>query len=232
MTETILAARGLRKTVRDGERTLTLLDGIDLDVAAGDQVALMGPSGSGKSTLLHILGGLDADFQGEVRIAGQAVDGGDDRRLSRLRNETLGFVFQAYNLLNHLSVLDNVLLPARFGDGRVDGRRAREVLDRVGMLEKIHRRPATLSGGERQRVAIARALYGNPRVILCDEPTGNLDSATGEGILRLFAELAAGGTALLIATHDEAIAGAAGRIVALRDGRLQSPGSDDEAVAP
>jgi putative ABC transport system ATP-binding protein len=216
----LVSARGIKKVVADGGRPFIILDGIGLDVASGERVALLGPSGSGKSTLLNVLGGLDPDYTGEVTVAGTRLDGLDDAALSAFRNRTLGFVFQAYNLLAQLSALENVLLPARFGGGAPDPTRARDVLARVGLGDKTHRLPTTLSGGERQRVAIARALYFKPRLVLCDEPTGNLDRETGAEVLRLFDELTAEGVTLLIATHDDAIAAAAHRVLTLRKGVL------------
>jgi len=216
----LVSVRGVKKVVADGGRPFTILDGITLEVATGERVALLGPSGSGKSTLLNVIGGLDPDYTGEVTVAGTSLGGLDDAALSAFRNRTLGFVFQAYNLLAQLSALENVLLPARFGGGAPDPVRAREVLARVGLGDKTHRLPTTLSGGERQRVAIARALYFKPRLVLCDEPTGNLDRETGAEVLRLFDELTAQGVTLLIATHDDAIAAAAHRVVTLRRGVL------------
>lgn len=184
-------------------------------------MALLGPSGSGKTTLLNILGALDPDFEGEVTVAGTTLRGLDDGALSSFRNRTLGFIFQSYNLLGHLSARDNVLLPARFSDEAADPERAQAVLARVGLGDKAHRFPATLSGGERQRVAIARALYHRPKLVLCDEPTDNLDRETGAAVLDLFADLTAAGIALLVATHDEEIARSAHRVLELRGGVLQ-----------
>ena len=222
MADPILSARALRKVVRDGDRDAAILDDVTLAVEPGERVALVGPSGSGKSTLLHILGALDPDFEGEVEIAGRSVGGLSDAELAAVRNQTLGFVFQAYNLLGHLSVLDNVLLPARFGEREPDVPRAHEVLALVRLRDKSHRRPDTLSGGERQRVAIARALYNQPRLVLCDEPTGNLDVETGLDVLAVFERLTGEGISLLVATHDPAIAETATRVLNLKQGRLQS----------
>ena len=222
MADPILTARGVRKVVRDGDRDAAILDDVTLSVAAGERVALVGPSGSGKSTLLHILGALDPEFAGEVEIAGHPLRGLTDAELANLRNETLGFVFQAYNLLGHLSVLDNVMLPARFSRRDPDEVRAHEVLELVRLRDKTHRRPDTLSGGERQRIAIARALYNKPRLVLCDEPTGNLDAETGLDVLAIFERLKGEGISLLVATHDPAIADTATRVLNLRQGKLQS----------
>jgi putative ABC transport system ATP-binding protein len=221
MTEPILVAQGVTRRVIDGDREVTILDDVNLEIAAGERVALLGPSGSGKSTLLHVVGALDPDYQGSVRINGVAIEGLGDRQLACLRNSTLGFVFQAYNLLGHLSVIDNVLLPARFGREPVVFSRAADVLRTVGLGDKLHREPQTLSGGERQRVAIARALYHRPKLVLCDEPTGNLDAETTRDILTLFDRLTQDDVALFVATHDEAIAETAHRTLKVRGGRLQ-----------
>ncbi len=213
-------ADGVTKRVADGDRTVVILDRVSMSLHAGERVALLGPSGSGKSTLLNVLGALDADYEGQVVVDGQSLAGLSDAARARFRNRTLGFVFQAYNLLGHLSALDNVLLPARFGEGVADMERARLVLSRVGLGDKAHRLPASLSGGERQRVAIARALYNRPKLLLCDEPTGNLDQKTASEVLKLFQELSDEGVALLIATHDEDIARSAHRVLTLRQGAL------------
>lgn len=222
MTEApLLRARGITRRVVDGDRKIAIVEDVSLEVAVGERVAMLGPSGSGKSTLLHILGALDPHYKGSVEIAGDTLEGLRDRRLAAIRNRSLGFVFQAYNLLGHLNALENVLLPAYFSADGADEGRAREVLGSVGLGDKLHRRPQTLSGGERQRVAIARALYCRPKLVLCDEPTGNLDAETGADILALFDRLTDDGVALLIATHDEMIASSADRILKLRAGRLQ-----------
>ncbi|MEK7704717.1 MAG: ABC transporter ATP-binding protein [Myxococcota bacterium] len=218
---TMLVADAVTKEVRDGERRVLILDDVSLHLAAGERVALLGASGSGKSTLLHILGALDSEYSGRVELDGQPLASLGDAALATLRNRKLGFVFQSYNLLAHLGALENVMLPARFGGGRPDWRRGREVLEVVGLRDKAHRRPRALSGGERQRVAIARALYHRPRLVLCDEPTGNLDGKTAQEILALFTRLSDEGVALLIATHDAQIATAAHRVLRLDGGRLQ-----------
>ena len=220
MSDALLRARAITRRVRDGDVDIEILDRVSLEVGRGERVALLGPSGSGKSTLLHILGALEPHYHGSVEVRGQELEGLGDRALSALRNRTFGFVFQAYNLLGHLSALDNVLLPARFAGGRPDEQRAREVLSEVGLGDKVHRRPRTLSGGERQRVAIARAIFHRPELVFCDEPTGNLDEQTGAEILSLFDRLTADGVALLVATHDQAIARSADRVLRLSGGRL------------
>jgi putative ABC transport system ATP-binding protein len=221
-----IAIRALRKHYElraHGEkavRKIEVLCGVDLDIQAGEMVSVVGASGAGKSTLLHVLGALDPDYQGEVTLDGAALGELSDAQRAALRNRTLGFVFQAYNLLSQLTALENVLLPQRFASGAVDVERGRAVLASVGLGAKAHRKPAQLSGGERQRVAIARALVQRPKLVLCDEPTGNLDQETGAQILGLFERLTAEGVALLIATHDDAIARGASRVLRLREGRL------------
>ncbi|WP_242393381.1 ABC transporter ATP-binding protein [Anaeromyxobacter oryzisoli] len=217
---------GVTKTFRDGEQALPILRGVDLEVAPGELVAIVGPSGSGKSTLLYIAGALDTDYGGEVTIADVPLAGLSPTRRAALRNRAVGFVFQSFNLLQGLSALENVMLPGmlrRDGTDRADVReRAADALDRVGLAAKAKAPPARLSGGERQRVAIARAIFTRPRVILADEPTGNLDAVTGEGIISLFGELARDGLTVLVVTHEERVSRAAARVLHLHDGRLSS----------
>jgi putative ABC transport system ATP-binding protein len=221
--------RGLRKHYpprEPGGTAQQLFDGLDLQVARGEFVAVEGKSGTGKSTLLHVLGGLDRDFEGEARVLGHDLRALNDDDLSSLRNLQLGFVFQSFNLLPGLTALDNVLLPDAFGHGVPDAEvRAKDALARVGLSDKARARPAALSGGERQRVAIARALLAQPPLLLADEPTGNLDQSTGEGVISLFRELHAGGMTLLIVTHEARVSHAAQRVLVLRDGRL-TPGEE------
>jgi putative ABC transport system ATP-binding protein len=222
----MIALRGIVKRFRDGADALTVLDGLDLDVAPGELVAVVGASGSGKSTLLYITGALDADFEGEARVAGRALRAlsGDER--AAFRNATVGFIFQSFNLLPALTALENVCLPAFFrGAGVPPGRRelgaaGAAALERVGLADKARKRPAQLSGGERQRVAIARALFSRPSVLLADEPTGNLDAVSGAGVISVFQELAATGLAVVVATHEERVSRIATRVLHLRDGRL------------
>ncbi len=219
--------RGIVKRFHDGESTLTVLDGLDLDVAPGELVALQGPSGSGKSTLLHIVGALDADFEGEARVGGEDLHALGTAARARFRNAAVGFVFQSFNLLPGLSALDNVCLPAWFRAGgpapsrRVLGAAGAAALARVGLSAKAGQRAGQLSGGERQRVAVARALFAGPRLLLADEPTGNLDVATGASVIALFQELAAEGLTVLVATHEERVTQAAGRALQLEGGRLR-----------
>ncbi len=224
----MISARNLKKRYLEGDgREVRVLDGLDLEVQAGEFVAVVGPSGSGKSTLLHVLGGLDVDYQGEISVAGVRVTGLPDRQLSHFRNQHVGFVFQSFHLVQHLPALENVLLPHHFtapGVERTTAAAAREqatkVLTRLGLGAKLDRPPERLSGGERQRVAIARALFAQPQVLLCDEPTGNLDQVTGEEIIRIFRELNAEGLTVLVVTHEDRMSGAASRVLRLREGRL------------
>jgi ABC-type lipoprotein export system ATPase subunit len=221
----MIRARGLQKSYRTGKTELPVLRGVDLDVDHGEFVAVVGRSGSGKSTLLGILGGLDSDWRGEVAVAGQDLHRLTDAQLSAYRNDTVGFVFQSFHLLDHLSCVDNVALPQLFarGKGRVADAeaqaRARSLLERVGIPEKADARPRTLSGGQKQRLAIARALFHRPSLLIGDEPTGNLDSASAATVLGLFTQLCREDrVTLVLVTHDPVIAQAADRVVEIRDG--------------
>jgi ABC-type lipoprotein export system ATPase subunit len=224
MSSPLLRATGLRKTYRIGSRAVEVLRGVDLTVAAGEFVALRGASGAGKSTLLHLLGGLDRANHGEIQFRTQSLAALTTNELAKLRNTTFGHIFQAYHLLPELDALENVCLPARVArlDAAEAEARARELLRRVGLEHRLEHRPAELSGGEQQRVAIARALINQPQLILADEPTGNLDSHTGEEILDLLCQLRAErNVTLLIATHDARVAARAPRVVELVDGALR-----------
>ena len=218
----MISARGLRKRYRDGEREVPVLEGADLEVRDGEFVAIVGASGSGKSTLLHLLGALDHAFEGELEVAGLKLAGLGDRDRSRFRNERVGFVFQSFHLVPELSAAENVRLPAFFSSLEEAEARARadEALGRVGLADKRDRPPTKLSGGERQRVAIARALLMRPRLLLCDEPTGNLDARTGDQIIALFHALNAQGLTVVAVTHEERLSRSASRVVRLEDGRL------------
>jgi len=222
MTEdaALLSCGGLRKTFGKDAGLVRAVDGVDLDVAAGETVAIMGPSGCGKSTLLHLLGGLDRPSGGEVRLAGSRVDQMSERALARLRQDSVGFVFQAFHLMDELTAVENVELPALLAGrpARVARQRATGLIERVGLAERAGFLPAQLSGGQRQRVAIARALANEPLVILADEPTGNLDSAATLEVLRLFESLHAAGQTLVVVTHDSRIAATADRMISMRDG--------------
>ena len=226
--EWLLEAHEVHKSFVLGRRTLEVLRGVTLAVKPGEFLALRGASGAGKSTLLHLLGGLDTPNQGQIRFAGQNLAGFSSLTLSRWRSQKVGFVFQAYHLLPELDALENVCLPARMARmaSATAEARGRELLTRVGLAERMEHKPAELSGGEQQRVAIARALINSPELILADEPTGNLDSHTGEEIIELLCALRVERKAtLIVATHDAAVAERAPRILELADGQIQSPGS-------
>jgi putative ABC transport system ATP-binding protein len=213
----------LTKTYGSGETEVRALDGVSIEIAEGEMVAIMGPSGSGKSTLLHLLGALETPTSGEIELAGRRFDGLDDRQLTLLRRDGIGFVFQFFNLLGTLSAEENVLLPALIA-GRQDDEmreRARGLLERVGLAARAEHLPSELSGGEQQRVSIARALLMRPALVLADEPTGNLDSHSSREILDLLGELNRDeGHTIVMVTHDPAAAATAGRVVFLRDGEL------------
>jgi putative ABC transport system ATP-binding protein len=218
----ILSARGVTKVYRRGAAEVRAVDGIDLDVEPGEFMAIMGRSGSGKTTLLDLLGCLLRPTSGELDIAGRSVIGASDGELATIRRERIGFVFQEFNLIPTLTAIENVLLPLRYGPRRPDGRRrAAELLDLVGLGERASHRPTELSGGEQQRVAIARALVNDPAVILADEPTGELDSATSARLMETLRALnRERGVTIAIVTHDAGVAGATDRVVRLSDGRV------------
>ena len=226
-----LAASGLAKGYRKGRNEVPVLRGVDLEVERGELVAVVGSSGSGKSTLLHVLGLLDTPDAGSVWLDGERIDDGPDRRRDALRNRTFGFIFQFYHLLPELTALENVMLPApdpprrpcRTGRcGRRSGAEATALLERVGLGHRLDHRPSELSGGEMQRAAIARALAGGPEILLADEPTGNLDAATGQGVLELLRDLnRERGLTMMMVTHDLQIAQQADRVVRLAEGRIE-----------
>ncbi len=216
----LLRARGVRKEYGKGEGLVRAVDGVDLEVDPGETVAVMGPSGCGKSTLLHLLGGLDRPSGGEISLAGRRIDQIGEKALARMRRTAVGFVFQAFHLMEELTAVENVELPALLAgrSPRAARRRAADLLDQVGLADRARFLPSALSGGQRQRVAIARALSNEPLVVLADEPTGNLDSAATVEVLRLFDSLHEGGQTLVIVTHDERIAATADRLISMRDG--------------
>lgn len=223
MSDAIVNARGLTKAYTLGRRRLEVLRGVDLTVRRGEFLALRGASGAGKSTLLHLLGGLDRPDGGSIEVCDQKLDRMGAGELTGFRNRRVGFIFQAYHLLPELDATENVLLPARMARQPFAEclNRARELLGRVGLGERLEHRPAELSGGEQQRVAIARCLINQPQLVLADEPTGNLDSKTGDEILELLLTLRAEhGTTLVICTHDSRVAARAERVIELVDGRV------------
>src|SRR5689334_18557188 len=217
----LVAASGLVKSFGAGRAARRVLDGAELEVGAGEVVAILGRSGSGKSTLLHLLGGLDRPEAGRIEVAGERVTGASERALSRLRRRRVGFVFQFFHLLPELTGEANVLLAGRVRDARPDAAaRGRELIDRLGLRPVAGSLPHQLSGGEQQRFAIARALVNDPVLLLADEPTGNLDAEAGAEVLALLRAGANEGRAVVLVTHEAAAAGIADRVLALRDGRL------------
>ena len=224
MSEPVLSLRGIRRDFPMGNQWVRVLKGIDLDVQPGEYIALMGPSGSGKSTLMNLLGCLDTPTSGSYFLAGEDVSRMEDDALAEVRNKKIGFVFQTFNLLPRQTALQNVALPLVYAGWSKADRQARatEVLGMVGLGDRMDHQPNQLSGGQRQRVAIARALVNTPSMVLADEPTGNLDSATSVEIMRLFDEIHARGNTLVVVTHEEDIARHAKRIVRLRDGLIES----------
>src|SRR4051812_12422941 len=222
--DVVLDLRGVAKHYIMGVETVRALDGVDLIVRLGEYVAIMGPSGSGKSTLLNILGCMDLPTEGSYFLGGENVAELSQSALSRIRGRRIGFVFQTFELLPRATALQNVMLPLLYSGGKDKKKRALDALERVGLSNRTHHRPNELSGGQRQRVAIARALAQQPDIILADEPTGNLDSKTGQEILALFDRLNAEGQTIVIVTHDPSVAAKCRRVVRLSDGRVVGDG--------
>ncbi len=220
----LVEARDLSKVYGSGEARVEALSEVDLMVSSGEWVSVIGSSGSGKSTLMNLLGMLDRPTSGSYFLGGRDVAGLGGGELARLRRETIGFIFQGYNLLPRRNARQNVELPMIYENVRAKERRRRatEALERVGLGDRLHHRPSELSGGQQQRVAIARALINDPKLILADEPTGNLDSSSGRSILGLFGELRDSGVTLMVVTHDPAVASYGGRTIELRDGQIIS----------
>jgi ABC-type lipoprotein export system ATPase subunit len=221
VASTVVRASGLVKTYGEGHAAVRVLDGLDLDASRGELVAIVGRSGSGKSTLLHVLGGLDRPERGTIEIGGARIDRLDERGLTAIRRQRVGFVFQAFHLLPELSGLENVLLPAQLArDGVHAAPRALDLLTRLGLDDVARRLPTTLSGGEQQRLAVARALINDPILVLADEPTGNLDESSGAQVLELLRGAADTGRVVVLATHDASATGIADRVARLQGGRL------------
>ncbi|MCA9691467.1 MAG: ABC transporter ATP-binding protein [Myxococcales bacterium] len=233
----MIRVRGLRKTYRAGGDQHEVLAGVDLEIARGEYVSVVGRSGAGKTTLLNIIGGLDSDYTGEVEVEGRRLDKMRDYEASGYRNRHVGFIFQSFHLLDHMTCLENVLLPALFeqsGASTVSEHRARAhaLLEQVGIPEKAGALPMNLSGGQKQRVAIARALFNKPTIMICDEPTGNLDRASGDAVIELFRGLNRDdGITLLIVTHDPEIARSATRCLRIEDGQVHEERLGEEAPA-
>lgn len=220
----LIRARDLRKTYHVGDQVVHALDGLDLDIHSNEYVALMGPSGSGKSTLMNMLGCLDSPTSGTYILNGQDVSRLEDDALADIRNREIGFVFQTFNLLPRYTALENVALPMVYAGYSKAERiaRAEEVLAQVGLGDRMDHKPNELSGGQRQRVAVGRALVMRPSIILADEPTGNLDTATSNEVMELFGDIQKAGNTVILVTHEEDIAAFAHRTVRLRDGRVES----------
>ena len=218
----MIRMKGIRKKYDNGRVSVEALRGIDLQIGGNEYVAVVGPSGSGKSTLMNILGCLDTPSEGEYELSGDAVAKLDRNQLAEIRNKHIGFVFQNFNLLPYATALENVELPLLFGGVKAKERRERAaaMLERVQLGDRLDHKPTELSGGQMQRVAIARALVNRPAMVLADEPTGNLDSASGKAIVEIFAELFASGQTIVMITHDPGVAKLASRVVQIRDGQV------------
>jgi putative ABC transport system ATP-binding protein len=233
MSEPVLTISGVRKTFEADQAPVRALRGLDFAMVSGEFVAVMGPSGCGKSTMLNLIAGLDAVDEGTVVLDGEQIHDMDEDQLARMRRSHIGIVFQFFNLLEGMTVLENVALPAMIAGlkRKPAETRARDLLDLLGLSDKAKQLPGVLSGGQRQRLAIARALANEPTLVLADEPTGALDSDGGQEILELFRRLHADGQTILMVTHDDEVAAAADRIVRMRDGKVEAP-EPEAPVAP
>jgi len=218
----VIRLQNLERYYQMGAETIHALDGVSLDIERNEYTAIMGPSGSGKSTLMNVIGCLDSPTNGQYWLNGQLVSAMNDSQLARARNRDIGFVFQTFNLLSRMTALSNVEVPLIYSGIRRKDRHemARHALETVGLADRVHHRPSEMSGGQRQRVAIARALVTNPSILLADEPTGNLDSNTGDEIMKLFDQLQEAGNTLIVVTHEEYIANHARRRIRLSDGKI------------
>ena len=228
----MIRMKGIRKEYRMGENVVVALDGVDIHIEPHEFVSIIGPSGSGKSTLMNIIGCLDVADEGDYWLDGQEISDYTEDELAVIRNRKIGFVFQQFNLLPKLTAQENVELPLIYQGMSAGKRHARseEVLERVGLLDRMDHKPTELSGGQQQRVAIARALAGHPSLILADEPTGNLDSRTGAEVMALFHELHAAGNTIVLITHDSGIAAQTPRAIHIHDGRVLDPADQSEVV--
>jgi len=230
----LISLRNLHRVYEVGTEKVHALNGVDLDIAENEYVAIMGPSGSGKSTMMNLLGCLDTPSEGSYTLKGQEIGKMSDDELARIRNQEIGFVFQTFNLLPRADALHNVELPLVYAGMKHEERRARarEALTTVGLGDRMKHRPNELSGGQRQRVAIARALVNRPSIILADDPTGNLDTATGEDIMAAFEEIWRKGNTVILVTHEADIAAHARRVVRMRDGKIESDVVNPNPVSP
>ena len=227
----IINVKNIKKSYQVGTQEVHALRGIDLSVEKGEFMAIMGPSGSGKTTLMNIIGCLDTPTSGSYELNGKSVGSLEDDELAGIRNKEIGFVFQSFNLLAKNSTLDNVILPLKYaGESKNNAViKAKNVIERVGLTERLNHTPAELSGGQQQRVAIARALVNNPSIIFADEPTGNLDSKTGEEVMNLFKELNSNGQTIILITHEDSIAQQSNRVITIMDGLIKSDNRNKNA---
>ena len=232
MSNDFFKMRGIVKQYQMGNEVQTILKGIDLDIEEGEFLSILGPSGSGKSTLMNIIGCLDTPTSGEYILHGRMIRDLDEKQLAHIRSKEIGFIFQQFNLLPKLTARENVELPLVYQGMSAGKRHARseEVLERVGLLDRMDHKPTELSGGQQQRVAIARALAGKPSLLLADEPTGNLDSRTGAEVMKLFHELHEAGNTIVLITHDAKIAAQTPRAIHIHDGRVLEPADENEVV--